>query len=69
MVQTESLKRMLEQHTEKREYLFSRGFYFTNRKVDVMAYPFYGLWKQEHIADFTLLIHPKQRLTIVNQGG
>lgn len=50
---------MFGQHTEKRRHLFSRGFYFTDRKVDGMAFPFYDLWKQEHIADFTLFVHPK----------
>lgn len=69
MIETDSLKRMLEQHTEKRKYLFAYGFYFTDQKVDTMAYPFYGLWKQEHIANFTLLVHPKQRVTIINGGG
>lgn len=39
MIETDSLKRMLEQHTEKRKYLFAYGFYFTDQKVDTMAYP------------------------------
>lgn len=64
MVDTNKIKHLLESNKEKREFLFARGFYFTDRAVDKDDYPFFGLWRFEVIGSFKLLVHPKQRLTI-----
>lgn len=69
MTDTNHIKQLLDDNEDKREFLFARGFYLTNKTVDANAYPFFGIWRYEEIGSFKLLVHSKQKLTICYRGG
>lgn len=69
MTDTNHIKQLLDDNEDKREFLFARGFYLTNKAIDANAYPFFGIWRYEEIGPFKLLVHSKQKLTICNRGG
>lgn len=68
-MQSNEMRILLNEKEEKRGLLFPRGFLLTNDgKIDVSAYPFYGLWKCTEFLGYRFLVHPKQKLyTVVNK--
>lgn len=56
---------LVNKYPQKRDKVYTRGFYFTNDSVDENAFPFFGLWKHEFIAGkYNLLVHPKQQYAV-----
>ena len=54
------IQEILEKKPELRDKLFARGFLFTNATVEADSYPFYGIWKEEYIGNYSLFVSPKQ---------
>lgn len=63
------IKNIMSDNSKLRDKLFTRGFFFTDDKVDDIDYPFYGLWKKEIISDYTLMVSPKQKYYIKSLNG
>ena len=49
---------ILNNHTDLKNKIFSRGFLLTNGNVDEQEYPFYGNWKCLLLGGAKLLSHP-----------
>lgn len=69
-MQSDEMKILLNEKKEKRELLFPKGFLLTDDdKIDISAYPFYGMWKHTEFLGYRFFIHPRQKLyTIVNKN-
>ncbi len=63
------LKQMLDQRPDLQPYLFCRGFILTDRKLDTVAYPFYGNWNETVIDNLYIYVHKQQKLTITEFNG
>lgn len=54
------IKSIVEKNEHLREYLFTRGFIFTNNQsINANEYPFYGNWKSFTFGSYILLVDEK----------
>lgn len=65
-----SIKKIMEQREDLREFLFVRGFLLTDDpKVPKDGYPFYGTWHCEQHGAFYFWTHPKTGIHTVDYEG
>lgn len=65
----EEMEALLSDHQQYRDALFCRGYLLTeDDSLDEKAYPFYGTWKEWNIQSYRLLVHPKQDVTVFEEG-
>lgn len=65
-----SVKEIMEQREDLREFLFVKGFLLTDdAAIPHEGYPFYGAWNCEHHGAFYLWTHPKTLLHTVDCDG
>lgn len=64
-----NLRNELEEKTEYRKYLYSRGYLITtNEDIDLDAYPFYSDWTVRKVGKFCFYIKNGQHLYILENG-
>ena len=54
------IKEILNRTPELKTKIFARGFLLTDADIDENSYPFYGLWNNNPVQDFTLMVSPEQ---------
>lgn len=62
------VKKITDADSFFRDVLFARGYLFTDADIDAEAFPFYGAWKREAVAEYCLLTHPKIKHFIFRTG-
>lgn len=62
-----NLKIMLDKRSDLQKYLFCRGFFLTNRSVDLSEFPFYGHWTGRPIGEYTAYTHELQKVSVFEE--
>lgn len=63
------IKTIMQEHPEKRDKLYARGFLFTDDKVNDKQYPFYNIWKRAEIGKYVLLVAAEQQYYIYDNNN
>lgn len=65
----QQIRDYLDRETKYRTSLFCRGFIITDAKPDYTNYPFYGLWKQTKIGEYTAWVNPETNVYTCKKYG
>lgn len=63
------IQKILENNDSLRKKLYAMGFIFTDNEVDTTEYPFYDMWREQHIEAYTLMVAHDQHSYVVNNGS
>ena len=65
-----SLKNILNERKDLRQYLFKRGFFLSSRSdIDLQSFPFYSQWKTTPIGCYTAYVHDCQKVSVFEKDN